>query len=85
MKIISFLSGNFQFLGVKFSIHLNRRVFVMNIHFPSLHSEKIDPTVLSVLRFMFCLSFAQFVLFVMLLAHLTKSCVFKHGQVTFEE
>ena len=25
----SFLSENFQFLEVKFSIHLNRRVFVM--------------------------------------------------------
>ena len=26
----SFLSENFQFLEVKFSIYLNRRVFVMN-------------------------------------------------------
>ena len=29
MKNISFLSENFQFLMVKFSIYLNRRVFVM--------------------------------------------------------
>ena len=31
MKIIRvfFLSENFQFLEVKFSIHMNRRVFVM--------------------------------------------------------
>ena len=29
MKNISFLSENFQFLKVKFSIYLNRRVFVM--------------------------------------------------------
>ena len=29
MKNISFLSENFQFLEVKFSIYLNRRVFVM--------------------------------------------------------
>ena len=28
-KISVFLSENFQFLGVKFSMHLNRRVFVM--------------------------------------------------------
>ena len=30
MKNISFLSENFQFLEVKFSIYLNRRVFVMD-------------------------------------------------------
>ena len=30
MKNISFLSENFQFLKVKFSIYLNRRVSVMN-------------------------------------------------------
>ena len=29
MKNISFLTENFQFLEVKFSIYLNRRVFVM--------------------------------------------------------
>ena len=29
MKRISFLSENFQFLEMKFSIYLNRRVFVM--------------------------------------------------------
>ena len=28
-KYLSFLSENFQFLEVKFSIYLNRRVFVM--------------------------------------------------------
>ena len=28
-KYLSFLAENFQFLVVKFSIHLNRRVFVM--------------------------------------------------------
>ena len=28
-KYQSFLSENFQFLGVKFSIYLNRRVYVM--------------------------------------------------------
>ena len=28
-KILEFLSENFQFLVVKFSIYLNRRVFVM--------------------------------------------------------
>ena len=29
-KILEFLSKNFQFLEVKFSIYLNRRLFVMN-------------------------------------------------------
>ena len=29
-KILEFLSENFQFLMVKFSIYLNRRVFVMS-------------------------------------------------------
>ena len=28
-KIAGFVSENFQFLEVKFSMHLNRRVFVM--------------------------------------------------------
>ena len=28
---ISFLSENFQFLEIKFSIYLNRRVFVMDL------------------------------------------------------
>ena len=28
-KILEFLSENFQFLEVEFSIHLNRRIFVM--------------------------------------------------------
>ena len=31
MKNISFLSENFQFLEVKFSIYLNRPVFVMYV------------------------------------------------------
>ena len=30
-KISEFLSGNFHFLVVKFSVYLNRRVFVMNL------------------------------------------------------
>ena len=30
-KILEFLSENFQFLVVKFSVYLNRRVFVMTI------------------------------------------------------
>ena len=36
MKISEFLSENFQFLEVKFSIYLNRHVFIMNVHFPEL-------------------------------------------------
>ena len=34
-KISAFLSENFQFLVVKFSIYLNRRVFVMGMRVPS--------------------------------------------------
>ena len=30
-KYLSFLSENFQFFGIKFSIYLNRRVFVMRL------------------------------------------------------
>ena len=30
-KLSDFLSENFHFLVVKFSVYLNRRVFVMNI------------------------------------------------------
>ena len=33
----SFLSENFQFLEVKFSIYLNRRVFVMRVHITYVH------------------------------------------------
>ena len=32
MKISEFLSENFQFLEVNFSIYLNRRVFVMSMY-----------------------------------------------------
>ena len=35
----SFLSGNFQFLEVKFSIYLNRRVFVMKSKQQSLENQ----------------------------------------------
>ena len=35
MKISEFLSENFQFLEVKFSIYLNRRVFVMYLPYNS--------------------------------------------------
>ena len=37
-KYLNFLSDNFLFLVVKFSIYLNRRVFVMNRSFESLLS-----------------------------------------------
>ena len=30
-KYLNFLSENFQFLEIKFSIYLNRRVFVMSL------------------------------------------------------
>ena len=39
-KYKSFLSENFQFLEVKFSIYLNRRVFVMMIHPCYFYSER---------------------------------------------
>ena len=31
MKVIEFLSENFQFLVMKFSVYLNRHVFVMHV------------------------------------------------------
>ena len=37
-KYQSFLSENFQFLEGKFSIYLNRRVFVMPLRFNFAHS-----------------------------------------------
>ena len=37
MKNISFLSENFQFLEVKFSVYLNRRVFIMFLHENTCH------------------------------------------------
>ena len=53
MKNIEFLSENFQFLVVKFSIDLNRRVFVkLSIHItldPCLSTEQLlnsDQTIL---------------------------------------
>ena len=39
-KYQKFLSENFHFLVVKFSVYLNRRVFVMMF----LHSEKTGPS-----------------------------------------
>ena len=40
MKIsVFFLSENFQFLEVKFSIYLNRRVFVMCCFFPAFSKD----------------------------------------------
>ena len=43
-KYQSFLSENFQFLEMKCSIYLNRRVFVMNCvkHFPSLMASRVS-------------------------------------------
>ena len=42
-KILEFLSENFQFLVVKFSVYLNRGVFVMISYF----STKADVAVLA--------------------------------------
>ena len=41
-NIKRFLSENFQFLEVKFSIYLNRRVFVMNIEKTNATYERTD-------------------------------------------
>ena len=38
-KISEFLSENFQFLVVKFSIYLNRPVFIMKRGFDNFHSS----------------------------------------------
>ena len=40
--IRDFLSGNFQFLEEKFSIYLNRRVFVMLTHCSILPKQSIQ-------------------------------------------
>ena len=45
-KNISFLSKNFQFLEVKFSIYLNRRVFVMRQHILVLIDHEVFTTVI---------------------------------------
>ena len=37
-----FLSENFPFSVVKFSIYLNRRVFVMFVVVPSLEKKRVD-------------------------------------------
>ena len=41
MKNVSFLSENFQFLEVKFSIYLNRRVFIMKCIYDTLYHAKL--------------------------------------------
>ena len=51
MKNISFLSENFQFLEVKFSIYLNRRVFVMRSMYIKPHPP---PDVLTLIKIFFC-------------------------------
>ena len=43
-KILEFLSENFQFLVVKFSIYLNRRVFVMSTKSHSIDKRKLVPS-----------------------------------------
>ena len=42
MKKISFLSENFQFLKVKFSIYLNRRVFAYSVDPDQMASEEAN-------------------------------------------
>ena len=44
MKTSEFLSENFQFLVVEFSIHLNRRVFVMAIFCLFVCVEVLQPS-----------------------------------------
>ena len=43
-KYLSFLSENFQFLEIKFSIYLNRRVFVMVCNIPDGWSGMLHTT-----------------------------------------
>ena len=51
MKIIRFvLSENFMFLEVKFSIYLNRRVFVMDKN-RTMTFQRSDPNVIKTLPF----------------------------------
>ena len=44
-KILDILCENFQFLEVKFSIYLNRRVFVMTIFTLSIQADTPEQTV----------------------------------------
>ena len=44
-KYQRFLSENFQFLEVKFSIYLNRRVFVMLLHIDTQRHTKDESAV----------------------------------------
>ena len=59
MKTISlfffffFLSENFQFLEVKFSIYLNRRVFVMCVRYDGMARRKLYAPKISFFFFFF--------------------------------
>ena len=56
MKIISFLSENFHFLEVKFSIYLNRRVLVTQYSIHFVYSLKRPPAAQKCLWYPFTLS-----------------------------
>ena len=62
-KISEFLSENFQFLVVKFSIYLNRHVFVMNSLDGTLHMPRMIGicTVCACLKALFSLDAAYIV------------------------
>ena len=57
----SFLSENFQFLEVKFSIYLNRRVFVMYDKIPYAYPEFINMSVRFVVFHFLMFSFDNYV------------------------
>ena len=45
MKNISFLSENFQFLEMKFSIYLNRLVFIMQVQSSKVQGIELNVSV----------------------------------------
>ena len=59
MKNISFLSENFQFWEVKFSIYLNRDVFLMHIlfYFIAADADSCVSPYFSIGQFLFLFSF----------------------------
>ena len=55
MKISEFLSENFQFLVIKFSIYLNKRGFVMDLCLCSATCQKVRLLTLRLIYNLFCI------------------------------
>ena len=75
-NIRNFLSKNFQFLVVKFSIYLNRRVFVMS----QFYSRKTSPLILKQLRITNICSVNIGVLYLSCEAHMITNTAMKQSK-----